>query len=359
MTILDRYLVREFLKALLLMAASLVLLYAIVDLFERTRMFLSNHATLQQMLTYVAFNLPAVVSLTLPASVLLAAMVTFGALARHNEIVAIKANGVSLYRTSVPVVLLAAVLSALLFVFSEYVTPHANAKAEHLVYIEVQKRKTLGTFKQNQIWYRGKNGIYNFRFFDPGTNSLKGISIHYLDPQMNLAKRIDAESAQWKDGQWVFQNLLIATFENPDFPTLERIPSQVVELTETPDDFKIVQRKAETMGYADLKAYIQKIQSEGYDATPYLADLHGKVAVSFVSIILAVIGISFSLRSERSGGVVQHIGVGIVFGFSYWIIHAFALSLGRTATIPPLLSAWTANILFVLLSGFFYLRVRT
>jgi lipopolysaccharide export system permease protein len=87
--------------------------------------------------------------------------------------------------------------------------------------------------------------------------------------------------------------------------------------------------------------------------------MHGKIAFSLVSIILAIIGVSFSLRSERSGGVTQSIGVGIVIGFSYWLVFAFTMSLGRSGTLPPLLAAWTANILFGIASLLMYRRVKT
>ena len=114
------------------------------------------------------------------------------------------------------------------------------------------------------------------------------------------------------------------------------------------------------MGYAELRKYVDKIQSEGYDATRYIVDLHGKIAFTLVSIILVIIGISFSLmKTERSGGIMQSIGVGIFIGFSYWLVHAFAMSLGHSGTISPFLSAWFANFLWGTASVIMFLRVKT
>jgi lipopolysaccharide export system permease protein len=146
----------------------------------------------------------------------------------------------------------------------------------------------------------------------------------------------------------------------PDaFPTLERKTSTTMELPEKPSDFKAVQKDTDEMGYVELRNYIQKLSSEGYDVSRYRVDMYGKIAFPMVSIIMAVIGISFSLRSERSGGVAAAIGVGIVIGFSYWIVYALALSLGRSMALPPLLGAWTANILFAAAAAFMFSRVRT
>jgi lipopolysaccharide export system permease protein len=359
MKIVDRYLINEYLGNLLLITLSLISLFLIIDFFEKFRMFLSNHATFGQMGSYFFFRLPMIISQILPAAILLASLMTCGYLSRHSEITAMKANGISLYRIAIPILTIAALTSLLIFFLSEWVTPHTNDRAKNISLIEVQKQRSLGSFKQDQIWYRGQKGIYNFRLFDAQTNTLQGITIHYLDREMNLVMRLDAERGEWTEGRWLFHNVLITRFDDGEFPVLSRMKQQVVDLPERPCDFQEVQKDVEVMGYFELKRYIRKLQSEGYDATRYVVDLHGKIAFSLVSIILAVIGFSFSLRSERSGGIAQGIGAGLVIGFSYWLVYAFGMSLGRSGTLPPFIAAWFANILFGAASVFLIRRVKT
>lgn len=359
MKILDRYLFTEFLRNLFLIMISFLFLFLIIDFFEKIRMFLSNHATFSQMGSHFLFRIPMIIAQILPASVLLATLLTFGYLSRHSEITAIKANGISLYRMSLPVLTISVLTCLLIFYLSESVTPYTNDRAEYIRLIEVQKRQSMGTFKQDQVWYRGQKGIYNFRLFDARTNTLRGITIHYLDRQMNLIMRMDAERGEWKENQWLFHNILITQFNEGGFPILSRLQQQVVDLPEKPSDFNGVQKDIDSMGYFELDRYIQKLQAEGYDATRYIVDLQGKIAFSFVSIILAVIGFAFSLRTERSGGIAQGIGAGLIIGFSYWLVFAFGMSLGRSGTLSPLIAAWFANILFGVLSVVLILRVRT
>jgi lipopolysaccharide export system permease protein len=359
MKIVDRYLVTEYLRNMLFITLSFLSLFLIIDFFEKIRMFLSNHATLAQMGSYFLFRIPMVISQILPAAVLLASLITCGYLSRHSEITAMKANGISLYRIAVPILTIAALTSLLIFFLSEWVTPHTNERSETIRLVEVQKQPSLGSFKQDQIWYRGQKGIYNFRLFDARTGTLQGITIHYLDRQMNLFMRLDAEKGEWKEGRWLFHNVLITRFPDGEFPVLTRTKQEVVDLPETPSDFQVVQKDVETMGYFELKRYIGKLRLEGYDATRYVVDLHGKIAFPLVSIILAVIGVSFSLRSERSGGIAQGIGAGLVIGFSYWLVYAFGMSLGRSGTLPPLVAAWFANILFATAAAILVPRVKT
>ncbi|MBW2649172.1 MAG: LptF/LptG family permease, partial [Deltaproteobacteria bacterium] len=234
-----------------------------------------------------------------------------------------------------------------------------NQKVKYTKFVEIQKREKLGSFKQNQIWYRGENGIYNFSMFDPQTNTLKGIRINLFDRGMNLYERIDAKEARWEDDRWVCKNLLVTTFPEGGFPLLEKISSRVIGLPERPSDFMAVQKSTGEMGLVELNRFIKKTRSEGYDTIRYRTDMNGKIAFPLVSVILAVLGISFSLRSERSGGIAHGIGIGIIIGFSYWLIFAFAISLGHAGTIPPVAAAWAANLILGFAALIMFMRVKT
>ncbi len=184
------------------------------------------------------FRIPMIFSQMLPAAVLLASLMTCGYLSRHNEIVAMKANGISLYRSALPIVTIAASVCILIFILSEWVTPFANERAEHIRQVEVQKKQFPGSFKQDQIWYHGQKGIYNFKLFDVRNNTLRGITLYFLDHEMNLVLRLDAESGEWKEGRWLFHNLLITRFPTGVFPSLSKIAMQEVDIPETPDDLR-------------------------------------------------------------------------------------------------------------------------
>ena len=359
MKILDRYIFREFLRFFLITCLTFIALYVIVDFFEKIRMFLSNNANPLQIASYFLYLIPMIVSLVLPFAILLSTLLTYSSLSKFSEITAMKANGVSLYRMALPTLAVAAVVGVFLFFFSELIAPASIQKTEYIVKVEVQKQKNLGFFKQDEIWYRSHNAIYNFKMFDVQKNSIQGITINYLNPDFSLKMRIDAKSAEWNKNQWVFHNLMTTSFDQNASPILKWDEEKVISLPEKPDDFKIIQKDAEKMGYFELRRYVKKIRAEGYDVSRYLVDLQGKLAFPFVCVILVIIGISFSLRSERSGGVMQSVGIGIFIGASYWIVHAFCMSLGRSGVLPIIVSAWAANILFSTAAAFLFYRVRT
>ncbi len=360
MKILDRYIIQEFSKLFVMITITFILLYLIIDFFNRARMFLSNNATIEQMISYSVFSIPVSISFTLPSAVLLATLMTYGSFSKSNEITAMKSNGISLYRISLPALVFSIFIAIILFFFSELITPASIQKTEHITKMEIQKRQTLGSFKQNELWYRADNAIYNFKLFDVNNNTLHGVIINYISSDdFKLKMRIDAKKAEWKDNHWLFHELLTTVFDENDFPTMKREEKAIINLPEKPDDFKIIQKDAEKMGYFELRKYTNKIQKEGYDVTRYKSDLHGKIAFPFVTVILVFIGVFFSLRSERSGGVMQSIGMGIVIGFSYFFIHAYGISLGRSGVLPPILGAWVANIIFIIASVYLFRKART
>jgi lipopolysaccharide export system permease protein len=278
MTILDRYITREFLRFFLLVILSFLSLFLIVDFFEKLKMLINYSAPFYQILAFFFFRIPMMLSLTIPAAVLLSSLLTFGSFSKNSEIVAMRASGVSLYRSSIPILLISFLIALFTFVFSELITPYANEKAEYIRKVEIEKKEIQGIFKQEQIWYRGTRGIYNFKLFDPEHNTLRGITLNYMDRKMNLIMRVDAERAVWDRNHWVFYNLLIVRFDSAGFPVMERYGEKILDFPENPSDFRVIQKDSEQMGYFELRKYVQKIRTEGYDATRYLADLHGKIA---------------------------------------------------------------------------------
>ena len=261
MKLLDKYILKEFLKFLVITVLSFIALFLIVDFFEKIRMFLSNNASVVQMASYFVYSIPMIISYIFPPAVLLATLMTFSSFSKFNEITAMKANGINIYRISLPLIIFAAIMAVFLFYFNELITPASVQKTEHIVKVEVQKQKTLGFFKQNEIWYHGENAVYNFKMFDVNKNIFRGVTINYLNPDFTLMMRIDAQRAEWKNNKWVFYNLLTTHFDNNNNPVLEWSKEKVINIPEKPNDFKVMQKDAEKMGYFELRKYVKKIQS--------------------------------------------------------------------------------------------------
>jgi lipopolysaccharide export system permease protein len=359
MKILDRYILKEFFLYLVMIMGLFITLFIIIDFFERLKLFLSNDASIAQMTGFIIFQIPMIISLTLPVAVLIATLITLSTLSRNSEITAMKANGISIYRIVFPIFLCSLALSLLLFFFSESITPLANQKADYIKYVEIKKQKSLGSIKLEQVWYRSRNSIYNFNLYDPQRNMIQGVSLFYLTPDFWPKQQIFSDKVFWQGGKWVGYNVQVVTMSADGLPSVTKHERLTMPIREVPADFEAVQVAPDKMGYFVLRKFISKLKTDGADASSYLVDLHAKVAFAFVTMILTVIGVIFSVHAERSGGTVRSIGIGIAIGFSYWIVHAFAVSFGRSGTLHPIVAAWTANGLFVIAALFLSRRIRT
>jgi lipopolysaccharide export system permease protein len=173
-----------------------------------------------------------------------------------------------------------------------------------------------------------------------------------------LIRRIDANTARWLNKKWYFYDVSSRSFENGGEVGMERWHEKIISIPETPDDFKIVEKSADEMSYAELKSYIKKIRAEGYDATKYQVDMHAKLAFPFAVIIMPLLGVPFAIRTGRERGIVRGIGISIIISFAYWIILSIALSLGHNSTLPPIISAWISNFIFLMIGIYMLLNVK-
>ncbi len=361
MKIIYRYITSEFLKILLYSLVTFIAIYLIVDFFERFDMFIKHKAGAATVIKYFLFKIPFIIYQTIPVAVLLSTLLTMGILSKNNEITAMKSSGISIYKVSMPLIMITLAITLFTFVLGEYITPYTNMGTARIK-SRLKKKKPRSFMKQSKIWYTGRNIIYNIDHFDGKTNELKGISIFRLDDDFTLVQRIDAKSAYYRDGAWVLRDVTTREFSYIDgdmgVKSLTKTPELKIDLPETPDTFKAVRKKAQEMNFSELRRFIAKLRAKGYSATEYEVDLQAKLSIPFISIVMTIIGIPFALRRGRAGSIALGVGLSIVIGFCYWIMLAFALSLGHAGVLPPPVAAWVSLFIFMLIGAYMFSSIR-
>jgi len=356
--VITRYFTKEFLKTLALCLSSFIALYLLVDLFERLDDIIENQTALSHVIQYCLYQVPMIIYQVLPLGVLLCTFITIGIFVKNNEITALKAHGISLFSVLKVFVL----ISFLLFLFSlflqEFVLPQANWQVKKIkkVYIKGKKNPTL--LIKEESWFRSQNSICQIGFFDPLKNTLHQVNIFYFGKDFNLNKKIEAEKAVWTEDRWIFNNGVERRFKKTGEMTLEKFKSRQIAFDKSPEDFIAFHKESEEMSFTEIRAFIKKTREMGYSTTAFEADMHAKISYSFICIIMAVLGIPFSLMIGRSGGMALGIAISLALGFSYWTFFAFCLSLGQGGGLPPFISAWSANLAFAFLGLYLFLHVR-
>jgi lipopolysaccharide export system permease protein len=346
MTILTRYILREITKIFVIILLAFVMIYVVVDFFERIDNFIEAGAQLRYMLIYIFFKLPLVVDQMTPVAMLMATIIGLGLLARGNEIIALKASGVSPFRLIVPLLFLATLISLISFINSESIVPYTNRRVNAIWKTRVDKESPEFIYKYESIWYKGVDAIYNIRTCDVAAKTLLGVVINQFGQDFRTTQRIHAQRAVWKDGRWHFLNGTIKQRQRDGTFTISTFSEMIFPLHETPEDFEKGIKPSDEMGFGELRRYAEKIEREGYSARTYWVDMHVKLAFPCISLIMGLMGIALAFRKEKGRGVAAGIGFGFAIIALYLVTFELFRTLGYTGIVPPFLAAWASNILF-------------
>ncbi|MGQ9645080.1 MAG: LPS export ABC transporter permease LptG [Thermodesulfobacteriota bacterium] len=356
---IQHYVVREYLKIFGLTLSSLIFIYVIVLFFQKVDTFIKFQAAFPLIFEYLLYKIPEVAfQWTLPYAILLATLLTLGMLSRHSEITAMKAGGISLYRITLPLLFIAFLISFISFLGNEHLVPLTNTKARYLLDVEVRRETPSSFFKNYNIWYHSDQRIFNIQWLDAEKKVLKGFTLYQFDKQFRCVQRIDAREVKWSDGKWWLFDGTVRNFDEDGSIRTTRFEEMEYALQEHWGSLQTIERQSKEMSYTELRNYIQKIRTSGYDATRYLVDLYSKYSYPLLNVIMVLIGVPFALKTGRSGGVALSIGISVLIGFAYGVTFYVFLSFGKSGVLSPLLSSWTPSLLFGLAGIFTLMSIR-
>ncbi len=365
--ILDQYVLREFLKMFASILVGFVLMMLIFTFFELVADILRNHVALYVVGDYLVHLAPSMIYQITPLSVLIAALITFGILHRNNELTAMKATGISLYRLVIPVFLIAMGLAVSLFAFDQSYLPQANREQEALRNT-IKGRPPQTTLHPDQKWIVGdphdsdETSIFYYQFFDPDQNTFANLTLFEFDAKtFAIRRRIYAERVLWNDEahRWEFENGWERSFSGASQTKFRSfLKASFPEVAERPAYFKKENLQSQEMNFSQLRRYIHDLQQSGFDTMRLRVELYHKIAYPLVTVVMAVLAIPFAMSMGRRGsltGVATAIGIAV----GYWVIAGLFDAMGSVNYLPAALAAWSPDILFGLAGGYLLLRTPT
>jgi LPS export ABC transporter permease LptF/LPS export ABC transporter permease LptG len=361
-TLLDDYVLRDFFLYLGLILATILVLVLVFTLFELLGDIMRNQTPFIVVAEYLLNVTPYLLYNSAYVIVLLAVLITFGLMSRSNEITAIKATGVSIYRVVTPVLVASALLAAGLFFADQFYLPHANKRQEAL-HNQIKGRPPQTYLRPDRKWIFGQNNdIYYYQFFDPDRDQFANITVFHLDPaRFVITQRIHADRAHWADnlGRWVYEQGWQRVLNGAaigDYHTFD--VSTFRELSEPPSYFKKEVKQYSEMNYEELRRYIRDLQQSGFDVVRLRVQLQKKLSYPLITLIMAVLAVPFSLSSAKKGavtGVAVAVGIAVV----YTVVSRVFESMGDLSQLPPALAAWSPDLIFSLVGGYLILKVPT
>lgn len=351
MRILTRYILNEFLRPFFLGVAAFASLLIISELFYQRVKWVDMGTPLLVCAEYLFWRTPEWLIQTLPVAVLLATLFSLGGLVRHNELTAMKASGISLYRILSPLLVFCLFLVMGSLLFSEVIVPYANQRVDYIYNVKVKHRKIRNYQQQDNLVIAGEQGrMYTIKHLDGEKKLMKEVSVDQFDKNSALINQIYAKKVVWKDDYWIFYDGIVRQFYQNEKGTIreEKFKERVIYLPERLDHFFRKQKKPGEMNYFELKNYIAKLTKNGIPAIREKVALHSKISFPFSSFIILLIGIPFALQTSKSGKV-KGFAFSLLICFFYWQMFSVGKAIGENHVLPPVLAAWFANIIFGIL----------
>ena len=366
--LLDEYVMRDYATNFFLSLGAFALLFIVFTFFELIGDIIHNHTPLLTVGDYLLNLIPYIVSTVTPLCSLLAVLITFGSLNRSSELTAMKATGVSLYRIVAPIVVLAAILSAALFAFNESYLPDANRRQEALR-AEIKGKPAQTFLLPGRQFISGQSGpagspdrIFYYQAFDADRDIFASLTVFEFDPQsFTLQRRIFARSVRWDPNvnQWAFDNGWQRTFASQTVASYQPFTvASFPEIHEQPAYFIKEEKQSQEMTYGELTGYIADLSQSGFDTIRLRVQLDRKLADPAITLVMAILAVPFALFMGKRGGIAG-IATAIGVAIAYLIVAYTFSGLGNINTLPPLLAAWSPDLLFAIAGSYLLLRTPT
>ncbi len=358
---MDRYILRTFLRVLLLAVLSGTMVYLVADLTDNFDKILENEIPRHVIFDYYKFKSLAIVYEISPIIVLVSTLITFGLLSRTNEIIACKALGMSLYRLSVPVILAATLISAVGGLLESEVLAASNERVTELKAIIKGQAVPRGGGSGHRWLYGKDNRLYNFAFFDTTEQELHRLQIFQFDKDVkSITGRLMADRAKYmEDGWWMLSSGWTRSFEGTESTDFSSFTEpRKYRLEETPDYFGGALSLPEEMSYNQLRSYIDELRQSGQSVPDLEVALHNKIAYPVISLVMALVALPFAFRLGRQGAL-YGIGLSLVLGVILLVVLGVFRALGENGVLPPLIAVWSPSLIFTVFSMYLFLGVRT
>ena len=360
MRILEKYVLKSFVCSFLFCITLLIVLGIIGDILGFLDDIFKHDIPLGSIMAFYFYLAPFAFVNMLPFACLLSAVYVFNTLSKNHEVTAVVASGLSLWELLRPVLLVTFLFCLVAFIVNDRVVPSTMEKSNRIKKEELQNREDKKEQGIEDIAVYGKGDQIIFaKSFVPATKTLSHVIIHKQDPEHVITEKISARLVKWDySGVWKGEDVVVFKVDaEGDFISDPEVHKTLdIYIEETPEDFLNNQWDPRFMSYGQLKEYL-KVFNVGSTSTVrrLVVDLNYKLALPFTALITVLVGVPFSIETGRASALIG-MARGITIAILYLPVMAVSLALGKGGVLPPAVSAWLCNVIFMFIGIYFVNR---
>ncbi|MDO5563125.1 MAG: LptF/LptG family permease [Synergistaceae bacterium] len=350
--VLDKFILKELMGPFFFGIMSFtIILVAGSLLFQIADLVIQRGVSMGVVIRLFIYYLPKIMAYTIPMSCLLAALLGFGKLSANSEIVALKSAGLSFQRIVRPVIIATFIISIAAFFINETIVPVSERAAANVMMYEVFK-ESPPLFKE-KIFLKEEGGgvlkrviyIDKMRISD---GNMEEIVVQEFDDG-RLARIISAKSGKWIYGSWwIEKGNVFEVNKEGAVDLLFKFDRQALTLNMDPDQVSNASQKPDQMTIPELFNAIKLDERSGSNTAKLWMIFHLRLSVPWACMVLALVGAALGSRPQRSSSSVG-LGLSVIIVFVYYVILSFTQSLGDAGYLPPVIAAWIANVIFLVI----------
>lgn len=354
--ILDWYIIKKFIGTYIYAILLIISIAIVFDFNENLSKFTQYHAPWRAIIfDYYANFIPYYSNLFSPLFVFIAVIFFTSKLAGNSEIIAMLAAGVSIKRLMRPYMLSCVVIAGLTFYLNSFVIPHGTVIRQNFETLYRNSKKN--TSAEDIQLFVAKNTTAYIQNYDDQYKRGYGFSLVKIKNKKIVshltAMEIQYDTIADSKYHWKLSNWKIRTLKGLKEHIKSGATKDTVLLME-PTDLVYSKGQQETFTSPELLDYISKQTSRGSgNVVQYEVEFHKRIAMSFSSFILTIIGLTLSSR-KRKGGMGLSLGIGLALSFSYIMLQTVSATFAIQDNTPPMLAAWIPNIIFAIVAYFCY-----
>jgi len=352
MNITDRYIIRNFLQAFLLVAAILLFLFSFIELMGQLKDIGTSHYQLGDAIRFIILTTPKRWFDLLPVATLLGSIIGLGLLADHNELLAMQAAGFRPWRICLPVLVIGVLFMTIAGISAEFIIPPLEQQARTQRLLALSDTGMIMT--EDEFWIR--QGTTIIRIGKPSAlDTMADIDIYECDQQGQLKTYLHSPKADIIDKQiWQLQNVVKKEFtqEGINRQTITRL---TLDLSLNAKQLGILNLPPQSLSPTNLYHYIHILQQRGQNADHYIMALWQKLSAPLTTgaMLLLSLPMIFGPIRDTSAGLL--ITIAILIGIFAYLFNNIIGDLGLLFNFPPpvtvlmpiafilIISAWLAR----------------
>jgi lipopolysaccharide export system permease protein len=365
--LIDRYILKHFIQNFLFGLFCFILIFVLVDLFENLDRFIDRKLSIIQIAEFYIYFIPDILKLITPVGMLLASLFTISRFINFSEFTAMRSAGISIYRYLVPIMTFGLIITFFAIYFNGWLVPKTN-RLKFNFERTVMGRHPVANVIPNIYIQDKANRIISIGSFDKIAEKCSNVSIQIFnkDTLTRLQSRYDIKEMDWDTTKkdWKLLNTYKREFLSDNQEKMQFIPEiyianidEIKKITVDPELILKKDFKPEELPLNEFKEFIENLEASGQDASKEKVDYYSIISFPFASLVTILFGVSVS-TNRRKGGAALQFGISIIVSFLYLGFVKISQVFGYNGDLNPIFTAWLANIIFLAISLFYFLRTQ-